>query len=163
MGFASPGFLSAFLAVGAALISVAPACYAQEPLNETATFNLTEENDSIGSTSDKHYTQGLRLSLASGATTSGTRASIADGVLLVGKGAEHPSTYRYSVSMGQSIFTPTNVFPATPDPGDRPYAGWLYVGTAVYRETPKTLDRAEITFGLVGPGAGGGVVQNNWH
>jgi len=140
-----------------------PTGLAQEALDQTATINVTEENDSFGSSVDKHYTQGVRLSVASGETTSGSRVSIADSILLPGKSAESPSTYRYSVFFGQSLFTPENTLLTTPDPRDRPYAGWLYVGTAFYRETPQVLDRAEITVGVVGPSAGGAATQNDWH
>ena len=163
IGFTTRALGAVLFAAGAMTLSLPVASHARELADETASFNLTEENDSIGSSSDKHYSQGLRLSFASGATQSGARASITDRLLLLDKSAESTSAYRYSVSVGQSIFTPANILTATPDPHDRPYAGWLYVGTALYRETPKVLDRAEATLGLIGPGAGGGVVQNNWH
>jgi len=141
-----------------------PPGLAQEVLDQTKTVTFIEENDSFLPTfSDKHYTQGARLSFASGETTTGPRVSIADSVLFPGKNTEDRSTYRHSVYVGQSIFTPENLSRATPDPNDRPYAGWLYVGATLYRESQETLDRAEITVGMVGPAAGGGVVQNDWH
>jgi lipid A 3-O-deacylase len=34
---------------------------------------------------------------------------------------------------------------------------------SLYRESDATLDRATVTLGLVGPGAGGRKVQNGWH
>ena len=137
--------------------------FGEEAPDHTATLSVIEENDSIGSSSDKHYTQGARLSLASGATTEGKLVSITDGILLAHKSALQATTYRSSVFFGQSIFTPENLSLVVPDKRDRPYAGWLYLGAAFYRESSGILDQAEITVGLVGPGAEGQVVQENWH
>ncbi len=138
---------------------VSPGTQAQG--DQTATVNLVEENDSFGTTVDRHYTQGLRLSIASGESTGGTRASVADAVLL--PGSQGAGRYRYAIFAGQSIFTPENLAATVPDSHDRPYAGWLYAGTTFYREFGRVLDRAEITFGVVGPAAQGEEVQNWWH
>ena len=156
---------SLFLPIAALVISGCgiPTGYCEEGLDQTTTINMIEENDSFWSGSDKHYTQGARISFASDEKSSGTRASIADSIIFPAKSAKSRSTYRYSVSVGQSIFTPADLSLATPDPRDRPYAGWLYLSAALYRETSEVLDRVEVTAGLVGPGAGGGVVQNDWH
>lgn len=136
-----------------------------ESCDSTATSNLIEENDSFIDHHDKHYTQGLRISFASGEQMSGDLAypwlrAIADTVMLP---AEAPGSLRYGLFFGQSLFTPENLFLRIPDPRDRPYAGWLYGGLTVYRETAAHLDRADLTLGLVGPGAGGEATQNTWH
>ena len=57
---------------------------------------------------------------------------------------------------------------ATPDPDDRPYAGWLNVGVAlqtIHRqgEEPIRMDTMEISLGVVGPWALGRELQNNFH
>jgi hypothetical protein len=133
-------------------------------LDHTATFNLIEENDSF-LPSDRHYTQGLKLSFASGEQeTAGPIGHALDAlartILLPVDGA---GRQRYGLFFGQSLFSPENLLLDNPDPTDRPYAGWLYGGANLTRETDRTLDRAEVTIGLVGPGAGGEYVQNNWH
>jgi len=156
----TPRFLRA--SVAAVALFVATQAHALDG-DDTAAFNLVEENDSHGSGSDKHYTQGLRLAFASAETAAGKRADLADLLLLLPKTASASSGYRYGVFVGQSIFTPADIADSTPDPNDRPYAGWLYAGATLYRQSGNVLDRAEITVGIVGPSARGEQVQNAWH
>ncbi len=73
------------------------------------------------------------------------------------------ATYRYGAFLGQSMFTPQNLFLGNPDKTDRPYAGWLYAGGRLYREDGDTLDRAEATLGVVGPASGADSLQKWWH
>lgn len=131
----------------------------------TVSVNLLEENDSFIDHSDKHYTQGLRVSFGSGEQVPGDVAYpllrlAADNLLLP---TDEPGDLRYGLFWGQSLFTPRDLVLSIPDPNDRPYAGWLYGGATVYRETERMLDRFDLTAGLVGPGAGGEYVQNTWH
>jgi lipid A 3-O-deacylase len=133
--------------------------------DDTATTNLIEENDSFIDHHDLHYTQGLRFSFASSEQTPGDSAypalrAVADAVFLPDR---LEGELRYGLFVGQSLFTPQNLALTVPDPRDRPYAGWLYGGVSVYRDTGDHLDRADVTLGLVGPGAAGAAVQNNWH
>ena len=133
--------------------------------DDTTTSNLIEENDSFIDHHDKHYTQGLRLSFVSSEQTPGDRAytllrGTADTVFLPDA---LQGELRYGVFAGQSLFTPEDLSRPVPDPRDRPYAGWLYGGFTAYRDTGDHLDRADVTLGLVGPGAGGAAVQNTWH
>ena len=132
-------------------------------LDQSTLVSIVEENDSFWSGSDKHYTQGARLSFVSAETAQGARAIFADGVMLANKSAASASTYRQIFYFGQSLYTPENLALVQPDPTDRPYAGWLYVGMALYRESQETLDSTGITLGMVGPAAGGALVQNDWH
>jgi lipid A 3-O-deacylase len=133
--------------------------------DRTWTFNLMDENDSYMNESDRHYTQGLRISLVSPEQRTGdaghdATSFLADRIFLL---RADNARLRWGVLAGQSIFTPRRLELPRPDPRDRPYAGWLYVGANLYRETPITLDRTEVLLGLVGPGAGGEFAQNNWH
>jgi len=127
------------------------------------TFNLIEENDSLLH-GDKHYTQGLYVSLFAAQHESEDRwfdrlRSVADAIMLPAEGGR----LYFGGFLGQSIFTPEDKRLNPPDPADRPYAAWLYGGASLYRETDHTLDRATLAVGLVGPGAGGRKVQNDWH
>ena len=76
---------------------------------------------------------------------------------------EPGGTRRTAIFLGQSIFTPKNLSVVPPDPHDRPYAGWLYVGVSLLQETGRMLENAELDFGIVGPGALGKQVQNDFH
>ena len=128
---------------------------------------LLEENDSLYFNSDKHYTQGLRLSFLSPALAPG---GWADGIFnfvgniptVFANGAQ--SQRRVSWFVGQSIFTPKNLDIKPPDPRDRPYAGWLYVGPSLLQETNgNQLENFEIEAGVIGPGAFGRQAQNDFH
>jgi lipid A 3-O-deacylase len=135
--------------------------------DRTWTLNVTEENDSFMNNSDKHYTQGLRISLVSAEQRSDDFAYdaasfLADTIFLPGD-AEGGQLRWGVVLLGHSLFTPRRLTLRVPDPSDRPYAGWLYAGANLYRETATTLDRAGLLLGVVGPAAAGDYVQNNWH
>lgn len=149
-------------------VAVALACTVSLPAlaqeqDRDWTFNLIEENDSLLH-GDKHYTQGLYTSLFAAQRSGEDRwfdrlRSVADAIMLPAEGGR----LYFGGFFGQSIFTPEDKQLVPPDPTDRPYAGWLYGGASLYRETDRTLDRATLTVGLVGPGAGGRKVQNHWH
>jgi lipid A 3-O-deacylase len=129
---------------------------------------VLEENDSLFFNSDKHYTQGLRLSALGLTQEKGglwddgfrllgeTTPFFAPGAAVTGR--------EESVFLGQSIFTPKSLQVRPPDPHDRPYGGWLYVGSSLMQETNHhMLENAEIDLGVIGPGALGKQVQNDFH
>jgi len=129
------------------------------------TINIVEENDAFVPPSDQHYTQGIMLTATAGEfcekkDCKNSFSEIADFLFptLTGDRA-----YRLGVFVGQSIFTPKNLGLTIPEANDRPYAGWLYGGGNLYRIGDNTLDKAQLTLGLVGPGAKGGEAQNTWH
>lgn len=82
-----------------------------------------------------------------------------------------------SLSIGQTIFTPHNIVTYDPAPGDRPFAGYLWLGaasSALRREARANPalglghQRArrvslELDLGLVGPGAGAHTAQGAFH
>ena len=127
---------------------------------------ILEENDSLYFRSDKHYTQGLRLSflspvLTSGGWTNGVFDFFSKVPTVFADAAQ--AQRRVAWFFGQSIFTPKNLDIKPPDPRDRPYAGWLYVGPSLLQETGDQLENLELDIGLVGPGALGEQIQNDWH
>lgn len=135
-------------------------------------FTILEENDSLFFNSDKHYTQGLRLSdLLGGSPTPGSLWE--DGFDLLSFGPFFQGgagiDRKTALLAGQSIFTPKNLALKPPDPKDRPYAGWLYGGISMLQDNPLAFDNAhmlenfEIDFGMVGPGALGELAQNTFH
>jgi lipid A 3-O-deacylase len=131
-------------------------------------FNLLEENDSLYFHSDKHYTQGLRLSnlgpdVEAPSAWNGPFNVLDDVLPIFSRDAEVRSR-RYAVFAGQSLFTPKNLDLKPPSPHDRPYAGWLYGGVSLLQESSRrTLENLEIDLGIVGPGALGKPVQNDFH
>jgi hypothetical protein len=124
------------------LLSMAPIAAAAQ--NWTVT--LINDNDAYFNIGDRHYTNGLYASL--------TTPPRADG---------QDFNRRYSVFLGQSIFTPADLSLADPDPDDRPYAGWLYGGVKMYNENAAMLDRVELKLGIVGPSSAADAIQRWWH
>jgi lipid A 3-O-deacylase len=128
-------------------------------------LTLLEENDSLYFHSDKHYTQGLRIDDLSPALAPDSGWNAPFDFL-----ARHSPVFagpyaarRYALFFGQSIFTPKNLTLRPPDPHDRPYAGWLYGGASLMQDEAGGLENVELDLGIVGPGALGKEVQNNWH
>jgi hypothetical protein len=130
-------------------------------------ISILEENDSLYFNSDKHYTQGLRLSdlapdLGKDSAWNGPFNLLGDvpGVFA----ADGPYSRRYALLLGQSIFTPKNLTLKIPSAHDRPYGGWLYGGASLLQESDRSmLENFELDAGLVGPGALGKQVQNDFH
>jgi lipid A 3-O-deacylase len=123
------------------------------------TFNIVSENDSyISISGDRHYTNGIYFSW-----TSASRAdanSIAQYLMPPAPGG---AEWRTGYFLGQAIFTPENLVAFNAPPADRPYAGWLFGGARLYRDSGDVLDKIETTVGVVGPAALGSDVQKFWH
>jgi len=129
---------------------------------------ILEENDSIYFGSDKHYTQGFRLSylgpdVQPDSFWSGT-FGLFDWAAPSFLDSTTDQSRHYALELGQSIFTPKNMGLVPPDPRDRPYAGWLYVGASLLQETDRRmLEHLELQLGAVGPVALGKQIQNTFH
>src|SRR5947209_2163074 len=93
---------------------------------EATLASITVENDFFAGY-DHHYTNGVQLAFAA-----------------------TPSTV---FAVGQRMYTPTNTDTPTPDPNDRPYAGWLYALTDTRLPTTGTIDHLTLSLGVVGPHA----------
>lgn len=135
--------------------------------DEVHRFGVLEENDSLYADSDQHYTQGLRLSdlgPAIGPQSGWNRPfEFVAGIVPVFSQTGAPPR-RTALFLGQSIFTPEDKTLKRPDPGDRPYGAWLYAGAGLLQETDRRmLENLELTVGVVGPGALGRQVQNDFH
>jgi lipid A 3-O-deacylase len=131
--------------------------------DDGARFGLIEENDSLYFHTDKHYTQGIRFSVLGP-----SRDAAAWPFAFLGAHtpvfADAPADRRISYFLGQSVFTPRDLKAKPPDPHDRPYAGWLYGGVSLLqRSRDGGLENVELALGIVGPGAFGKFVQNDWH
>ena len=130
-------------------------------------FSVILENDSLFFDSDKHYTQGLRIAYLGPDVKAGSGWNepfdLLGGLLPVFQAGEKRSR-RYALSFGQSFFTPSVIAADPPDPRDRPYAGWLYLGADLLQDTnQRMLEHLELQLGVVGPAALGKQVQRQWH
>lgn len=133
---------------------------AQDPPPARHTFTVIEENDFFAqvSASDKHYTQGLRLEYHFYDGRTGPLFTLAS---LYGE----KRLYSNGVAVGQSMYTPETITADPPDPLDRPYAAYLYVGfmTTVTDVDRRWQDTWSWDLGTVGPHALGDEIQSGWH
>jgi hypothetical protein len=157
--------LAAQFCAAAALAQSAPDP-GPSPHNDGWRTTILEENDSLYFNSDKHYTQGFRLSFLSPALQpSGWTDDVFQFFGRIPTVFADPAQSQRRVAwfLGQSIFTPKNLQVKPPDPRDRPYAGWLYIGPSLLQETGNQLENLELELGVVGPPALGRQIQNDWH
>ena len=122
------------IAAAAAFLAFAAPVLADEKPARLAAITL--ENDFFAGY-DHHYTNGVQAAFV-----------------------VTPSTV---FAVGQRLYTPTNTDSRTPDPTDRPYAGWLYVMTDTRLPARETIDHLTLSLGVVGPHALGRQAQNAVH
>jgi hypothetical protein len=119
-------------------------------------LSITLENDFFVGF-DRHYTNGVQAAFL---------VDIAD--LPVWVRVSPPfsasSDPYFVLAVGQRLFTPAETDRVSPDPADRPYAGWLYVvGDWRIRAGAGVLDHFTASVGVVGPSARGRQAQNSVH
>ena len=155
---------AAIAAVALALAPLSAGAQTEAAASERGTFTLEFENDYFGfSGADRHYTTGTRLSWLSAPTNPESAPDWATGPYAAWPTFAPEGQRRWGFAIGQNIYTPANVDLATPDPNDRPYAGWLYVAVSLNTQTATRLDTLELDLGVVGPAAQAEQVQNNFH
>ncbi len=173
MRFSAPRSLllaPALLALAAPLraADTPPAVSPVEPL-KFGSVSIYIENDKFFAGSDQYYTNGFKLSALSAPLSNFTDTSVPAAPRWV---ATHlnalvpsGSDAKLGLSLGQNIYTPVGIHTPTPNPADRPYAAWLYVGAVFQKYDLATgvLDAFEVNLGVVGPAALGGEIQNGFH
>lgn len=55
-----------------------------------------------------------------------------------------------SFAVAQQMFTPEDLAAVDPETGDRPYAGWLYLQSALHQSSTRDLDSLRFKIGMVG-------------
>jgi lipid A 3-O-deacylase len=140
----------------------------RELKNYPEVFNLYYENDLFAGT-DSNYTSGIKLSWVS--------ANLEDYINdpCLPKWVRQLNRFSQSlqpgafdtrnmvVSLGQSMYTPTDKFRSDLITDDRPYAGWLYMGFAYNARTAREMDTVEIDIGVVGSASLARQTQNTIH
>lgn len=129
---------------------VAAPVSAAERARSTSVFTLYLENDYFGGT-DRHYTNGLKLSWLSRDLTTwqqaGWRQKMIEALPLVNR----PDAQKnFGLAIGQNIYTPENDDLHVPDATDRPYAGWSYLEFNFVSKTPRLMDTLSFQAGMVG-------------
>ncbi len=122
---------------------------------------ISFENDKFFAGSDRHYTQGARVSfLYDGGPASRLTRGVNDLLAATGLNLDNA---KLAISIGQDMFTPTDTTTATLVTNDRPYAAWLYAALGFHAVHGDNSFIAEVSLGVVGPSALGEEFQNGWH
>lgn len=155
---ALPG-LSALAQTSRAADSAAPG-----PGTAAHSLSLQVDNDEFAGINrrDRWYSQAMRLHYFApdtGAGWSGELARLWCGLQPCAPSLQAARRW----SLGQDIHTQNRRDLPTPDPQDRPTAGWLYLSGAVLLESADETRMAELQLGVVGPAAGAQALQRVWH
>ena len=121
-------------------------------------FQLFVENDMLART-DRYYTNGIKFGI--GLPLEILELPAKDVLERVTEG--NADAVHAGVFLGQNIYTPRDIHVATPQPWDRPWAAWLYLGGVAQLARGNRLDTVEVDLGMVGPPALGKQVQTEWH
>jgi len=158
---------SSALTLAAWLLAVAVAHAADAPPKklppppEGSEFQLFIENDILAGT-DRYYTNGIKLGFGVPFETLrdffNTPAKYTLDIF-----SDSKASHNFGLFLGHNIYTPRDITIAAPQPYDRPWASWLYLGGVAQRVKGNRLDTTEIDIGVVGPPALGEQVQSNWH
>lgn len=133
------------------------------------TINLYLENDLFGET-DQNYTNGLRVSWVSPDTTSYLEdpefpawVRMVNNQLRFFNRPKVNLEHNLVISLGQLMYTPSDVLATELVRDQRPYAGYLYTGFGYHTRSKTQLDSIEINVGIVGPAALGEQAQDTIH
>ncbi|HXC56764.1 MAG TPA: lipid A deacylase LpxR family protein [Rhizomicrobium sp.] len=148
--------IPALIAGAVLLLPAQPVAAKDEP---AGAFSLQFENDIFFDT-DRHYTSGVALDYTTAPQdTPRWLQNFAHHLPFFASSGDVRTDYQ----LAQDIFTPANTQVAVPDPADRPYAGYLYVGLGLLSNSDTHLDQAQLQLGTIGPAALGEEAQNWVH
>lgn len=161
-----------------ALAQLPPVDTNPTPDEQRNIFTFQVENDVFNrlGKSDNDYTSGVRFGWLSPALPDLPEgfARLVTFPTFFGEGPVSSVTRRVGISVGQNLYTPADTETSAPIYNDRPYVGWLYASFALQqtykrvdpktnKEEPVRLDTLALDLGLIGPAAGGELVQNKFH
>ena len=124
-------------------------------------LQLFVENDKWAGT-DRNYTNGFKVGV-------GVKLGLFEDMLKDSSGwmlnllSDPAANTEFGLFGGQNMYTPRAITVSTPQPFDRPWAAWLYLGGIAQHATDSTLDSVEADVGVVGPAALGRPIQTEWH
>tara|TARA_R110000824_G_scaffold118960_18_gene272522 strand:- start:47993 stop:49138 length:1146 start_codon:yes stop_codon:yes gene_type:complete len=133
------------------------------------------ENDLFAkiANTDRHYTNGLKLSWLSAPTNDlpdWMKSLSAPPLFSIFTNDNNVTgvSHRVGFALSHVIFTPDDTDNVAPIPNDRPYAAWLHATLGLQSIRSNDLgeawqDQWKLDIGMVGPSAYGEDVQNGWH
>lgn len=113
---------------------------------------------------DRYYTNGIKFGIGvPGDTLERLLCDFSTVTLVPFTGNEENLHFGWFV--GNNLYTPKKIAIAAPQPNDRPWATWTYLGGVAQRvnKDGRRLDTLEIDLGMVGPPALGDQIQTGWH
>ena len=140
------------------LLAFVPAAAARERPPPGSEFQLFVENDMLART-DRYYTNGIKF----GGGIPFDLLQLPATELLRQLAPDGGSAIHLGLFLGQNLYTPKAIRISQPQPLDRPWAAWLYLGGVAQRAKENRLDTVEIDLGLVGPSALGKEIHAGWH
>ncbi len=126
------------------------------PADDGSIYTIRIENDVTGTT-DQYYTAGQQIGWT-GPTGDVPGFLSKFGHALLGAGNQ-----RMSIDISQQLYTPADTQLNPPDPNDRPYAATLLMTGQLIQDTDVSRTRLGVQLGVLGPDAGGEIVQNDFH
>ncbi len=142
-----------------ALLSISASSLGAPPRPpEGSELQLFVENDMLSRT-DRYYTNGIKF--GGGAPFDLLQLPATE--LLKQLAPEGGSKIHLGLFVGQNLYTPKSIKISAPQPLDRPWAAWLYLGGVAQRAKENRLDTVELDVGIVGPSALGREIQSGWH
>ena len=134
-----------------------------------STLSIQFANDFFGGGTDRHFTHGSRFEYLTEPIPWITR--LADKLPWFDSSRDvNPLDTlegRGTLSIGQNIYTPENTYTVDLVHGERPYAGWMYLGFGMLanqgRENFDRYDKILLELGVIGPQAFAEDIQTFWH
>ena len=130
-----------------------------------STISVVSENDKYFAGTDRHYTNGFKLTWLGETNLNQSRQFVRTAARFIPWMDPEHVDWRYKVGfvLGHNTYTPVNTDTAALIPGDRPYAGWLYGSILLHAQLKNQLRLVELSAGVIGPSAQGEFFQNRWH
>lgn len=123
-------------------------------------LSFSYENDLIGDGQDKYYTSGVRMTYYNVNTDV---PPVIDDIAEAIPGFDINATTGTYFTLGQNLYSPSDIRTSAPQDGDRPWAAWLYGSIGLATLTDDHTDDVELTLGVVGPEALGEQTQKFIH
>ncbi|HEX8907010.1 MAG TPA: lipid A-modifier LpxR family protein, partial [Longimicrobiaceae bacterium] len=111
---------------------------------------------------DYDYTNGVDLSMEMAGGPLWSHRLAPHAARCSGRESPDSACTSTTFSFGQKIFTP-RVDSVTPVPGQRPYAGWLYLSAAGHVSTARSRRSVGVEIGVTGPPSLGKAIHTGWH
>lgn len=133
-----------------------------------SSYSLYAENDAFGADNrDRYYTNGVRIS---GLYTTEEAPRLVRAAARTLPDVLELRTSQLGWVLGHEMYTPDDLERDPPDPDDRPYAGWLYVGLLASMATRADdgpagdhVNVLELDLGVVGPSSQADRLQKQFH